>query len=65
MILKERLVDMRNIINHWNNLPWATVNSPSINAFKKILMTTTTLYCWAINTTGLVSIVIIIFIIDC
>ena len=25
------------IINHWNNLPWATVNSPSVNAFKKII----------------------------
>ena len=31
------------IINHWNNLPWATVNSSSVNTFnsKRILMTTT------------------------
>ena len=23
------------VINHWNNLPWAAVNSPSINDFKR------------------------------
>ena len=24
-------------INHWNNLPWCAVNSPSINDFKRII----------------------------